>query len=126
MLFFKTGERTETALSQSGPTRAPRYDCIATVRINGFDGRAILRNINQGGFRMESKTYAALTVNEHYTLEIQPEEVANVNSFGLTVEVRWIRSTEHNFNVGFRIIKQSADRAFEKYLEYIKNINVRH
>jgi hypothetical protein len=123
-MFFKPKEKTENIPLPS--SRAPRYDCIAEVRINGFEGKAILRNINQGGFRMESKTYAAITVGETYILVIQPEKDSHLNAFELKVEVRWIKSTEYSFNAGFRVVERPSDRTFEKYLEYIKNMGLRH
>jgi hypothetical protein len=60
-------------------------------------------------------------VDESYTFVILPEESSGLDSFELEVEVRWRRSTEHSFNAGFRVIKTPSGRAFEKYLEYIKN-----
>jgi hypothetical protein len=72
---------------------------------------------------MESRTYAAISVGEHYTMQITPEESAAVHPFIIEVEVRWVRSTEKNFNAGFLIIKPSADRSLEKYINYVKAKN---
>jgi hypothetical protein len=118
-MFFRSKKETGEVPAEA-PARAPRYDCIAEVRINGFEGKAVLRNINQGGFRMESKTYVAVIEGESYSFIILPEGDSHVEPFELTVEVRWRRSTERSFNAGFRII-ETPSRTFEKYLEYIKN-----
>jgi hypothetical protein len=117
-MFFKKKQKIKQSSSEETP-RAPRYDCVARVSINGFEGEAVLRNINRGGFRMESRTYAAITVGERYTMQIKPEASANLPPFELNVEVRWIQSSETSFNSGFLIIKPSADQSFEKYIDHI-------
>jgi hypothetical protein len=119
MLKFR--EKTKDA----GPgvqinSRLPRYSTLARVRINGFEGEAVLRNINEGGFRMESKTYAAISPGEHYIMLISPEKSAEIPRFELEVEGRWIRSTEKTFNAGFLIVKSPADHSMERYLNHIK------
>jgi hypothetical protein len=100
--------------------RSPRYSTIARVSINGFEGEAILRNINEGGFRLESKTYAAITPGKHYTMWISPEESSAISRFELEVEGRWIRSAEDSFNAGFLIVKLPAGRLMERYIDHIK------
>jgi hypothetical protein len=118
MLFKKT-ERPENGEDSTDNRRMPRYSSFAHVRINGFEGQALLRNINQGGFRMESRTYAAITLGEHYIMEIAPEASTNIRPFSLEVEVRWVQSTEKNFNAGFLIVKPPTDRSLEKYIDYV-------
>jgi hypothetical protein len=118
MLFVKRKKKTE-AVEQQAP-RAPRYTCVVKVGINGFEGEAALKNISTGGFLMESKTYAAITVGEHYTMRIKPEDASGMKLFELEVEVRWIQSTETKFSAGFLVVRPPADRSFEKYLDYIK------
>jgi hypothetical protein len=119
-MFFKKEQKAGQPASGEMP-RLPRYGCVAKISINGFEGEAVLRNINQGGFRMESKTYAALTANEHYTIRIRPEAAAGIEPFELEVEARWIQSTENSFNSGFLVTKRTADKSFEKYIDYIKS-----
>jgi hypothetical protein len=123
--MFFTKKQTAAAVSQGSTEnrREPRYSAWAQIQINGFEGMALLRNINQGGFRMESKTYAAISVGEHYTMRIAPETSAAVPPFTSEVEVRWVRSTEKNFNAGFLIITPPADRSLEKYINYVKAKN---
>jgi hypothetical protein len=100
--------------------RAPRYATSANVSINGFEGMAVLRNVSNSGFCMVSRTYAALSPGMLYTLWLSPETDSNINSVELTVMVRWIRSTESNFTVGFSVSKFPSDRSFEKYINYVK------
>jgi hypothetical protein len=135
MVFFKKKYKAEGARAdgtiEGSPgenpgndnPRAPRYRCVAHVTVNGFDGMAALRNVSVGGFRMESRTYAAITVGERYTMTIQPEEAAGLDAFELEVEVRWVQSAETSFNAGFLVIRQSAGRAFAAYINYIEEKN---
>jgi hypothetical protein len=124
MAFFKKKQKAEKSSGDGNPRdknpRSPRYTCVAHVTVNGFDGKAVLRNISNGGFRMESRTYAAITVGDHYTMTIEPENEAGLKAFELEVEVRWVQSTETSFNSGFLVSRRPADRAFEKYINYIE------
>jgi hypothetical protein len=119
MLFAKNKEKVEAAKLP----RRPRYRCVARVGINGFEGEAVLKNINLGGFLMESRTYAAIAVGEHYTMQIKPEDASRLKPFELEVEVRWIQSAETKFSAGFLVVKFPVDRSFEKYVDYIKALN---
>lgn len=119
-MFFKKRQMTGQPSSRE-MSRAPRYGCVARIGIKGFEGEAVLRNINQGGFRMESKTFAAITAREHCTIRIKPEAASGIKPFELEVEVRWIQSTEKSFNAGFLVVRPSADKHFEKYIDYIKS-----
>jgi hypothetical protein len=118
-MIFATKQKTNTPVPDESP-RAPRYSSVARVCINGFEGEAVLRNISTGGFRLESRTYAAITVGEHYVMQIKPETASKLPPFELEVEVRWIQSTETNFTSGFLIVRPPSGRSLENYIEYIK------
>jgi vacuolar-type H+-ATPase subunit D/Vma8 len=118
MLFAKDKKKVEAVQKQ--PPRAPRYRCVVRAGINGFEGEAVLKNISSGGFLMESRTYAAIAVGEHYTIQIKPEAASGVKLFELEVEVRWIQSTETKFSAGFLVTKPPVDRSLEKYVDYVK------
>ncbi|MDR0721740.1 MAG: methyl-accepting chemotaxis protein [Treponema sp.] len=102
-------------------TRAPRYKAKALVSINEFEGNALLSNINLGGFSIASKTFAAIVPGESYTMKITPDTMVNIDSFELTVHVRWIRSTVSRFTAGFSI--QDSESGFETYVNYLKRNN---
>jgi hypothetical protein len=121
-MIFTAKKKTGKSVIKENP-RPPRYISIARVGINGFEGEAVLRNISTGGFRMESRTYAAIGVGDHYTMQIKPEAASSLRPFELEIEVRWIQSTETRFNSGLLVIKPPIDRSFEKYVDYIKTRN---
>ncbi|MDR1900440.1 MAG: hypothetical protein LBQ55_10560 [Treponema sp.] len=123
MLLFKKKRTGKTLSASKENPRLPRYTCVARLTINGFEGEAVLRNIGAGGFCMESRTYAAITVGDRYVMTIQPEKAAGLKAFELEVEVRWVQSAETKFNSGFLISKPPAGGALEKYIEYIKSRN---
>jgi hypothetical protein len=116
-MIFANKQKIKLSASREKP-RSPRYLCVAHVLINGFDGEAVLRNISNGGFCMESRTYAAITAGEQYIMQIKPEAAANINPFDLEVEVRWVRSTEISFTSGFLLVKAPAARSFKQYIEW--------
>jgi hypothetical protein len=118
-MWFKTKKKVEKEPLDSSP-RAPRYNSVARVRINGFEGEAVLRNVSIGGFRMESRTYAAIQVGERYTIRIQPEHSPNAGAFELEVEVRWVQSSETSFSSGFLIVSVPVNAYYVKYIDSIK------
>jgi hypothetical protein len=120
MFFMTKKENAAKNPPEVLPVRAPRYNSIARVRINGFEGEAVLRNVSIGGFRMESRTYAAVKAGEYYTMWIQPEAAAGIERFKLDVEVRWIQSSETSFAAGFLIVSAPTDNSYEKYIDSIK------
>jgi hypothetical protein len=121
MLLFKKKTKPDDDRSSSGPSpRQPRYDCIAIVKINGFEGQAVLRNISIGGFRMESRTFAAMELGEQYSMQIVPDAETGLNPFEVKVEVRWIKSDVTSFNVGFLIVNPASDRLITKYIDFLK------
>jgi hypothetical protein len=122
-MFFTKKKETKDQASFQKNLRAPRYTCVAHVCINGFDGEAVLRNINQGGFCMESRTYAAINVGDHHAMQIIPEASANIKPFDMEVEARWVKSTETSFSVGFLILKCPSGKLFETYINHIKDRN---
>jgi hypothetical protein len=117
-LSKKKQSAAETAAQEQ--RREPRYSTLARVRVNGFEGEAVLRNINSGGFRMESRTYAAISVGERYGMKIIPESASNISPFDLEIEARWVQNTEKSFNSGFQIAGSPGDKTFDRYLNYIK------
>jgi hypothetical protein len=118
-LFFRK-RKTEKNTADEKMMRAPRYVSLAMISINGFEGQAALRNVSTGGFCMESRTFASMDIGASYGIRVTTEEHAGINSFELTVEVRWILSSLERFSVGFRVI-QGGGRSFERYVEYLKD-----
>jgi hypothetical protein len=119
MFLARKKQPTEEDLAQE-QRREPRYSTVARVRVNGFEGEAVLRNINSGGFRMESRTYAAITVGERYGMRIIPEGASNIPPFDLEIEVRWVQNAEKSFNTGLLVINRADTRAFDRYVNYVK------
>jgi hypothetical protein len=120
MAFFKKRKDSPQNDGAQMPSREPRHSCIASVRINGFEGEAIITNISPSGYCMESKTYAALAPGERHVMRLQPEASSNLRAFDMEVEVRWIKSSETRFSAGFLILERPADRSLEKYIDYVR------
>jgi hypothetical protein len=122
-MLFKRKKPADEQDSANLISRMPRYNSVAHITINEFSGKALLRNISSGGFCMESKTYVALTPGDRYVMCLLPEMNSGVKPFEITVEVRWVKSTESKFSTGLAISEYSADRSFAKYLGYVKGRN---
>jgi hypothetical protein len=122
----KETKNKESRELKQPPLRAPRFNTLARVSINGFEGEAVLKNISVGGFCMESRTYAAITPGERYIMRILPESSFNLSPFELEVEGRWVQSTEKKFSSGFLIAMPPPNRALEKYIEQIQEHSPNH
>jgi hypothetical protein len=97
----------------------PRYGNLALVSIDGYEGVAVLRNISQSGFRLESKTFVDMESGSVHTMQISPETSSGIRSFEIKVEVRWIQSSREKFSVGLMII-QGESRILHRYIEFLK------
>lgn len=95
-----------------------RYQSMVHIRIHGFDGHALIRNINTSGLCMASKTYVTINRNEIHKMQIVPEEAANLSMIEMEVEARWTRTTQKNFAVGFKTLQNNSTlNAYVAYLE---------
>jgi hypothetical protein len=117
MAFFKKKKEEED--KDEAVQRSPRYNSVAGVYINGFDGQALLKNISVGGFCMQSKTFAALVPGEEYGMKISPEKPSGLDAFDVEVEVRWVRSEVSRFEAGLLIAGSPSVREMEKYINYL-------
>ncbi|MDR1249860.1 MAG: PilZ domain-containing protein [Treponema sp.] len=123
MAFFKRQKEVSKNDNALKPSREPRHTCIASIRINGFEGEALITNISSSGYCMESRTYAALAPGERHVMRLEPEALSNLRAFDMEVEVRWVKSSETRFSAGFQIIKRPTDRSFEKYIDYVRDLS---
>jgi hypothetical protein len=126
VLFFKPKRKfQENDLDSDQPSqvkRAPRYGSLALVGINGYEGMAVLRNISQSGFRLESKTFVDMDMGAVYVMQITPEASSGISQFEIPVEIRWIESSPEKFIAGF-MLTQSSNRLFQKYVEYCSRVS---
>ncbi|MDR2193567.1 MAG: hemerythrin family protein [Treponema sp.] len=100
--------------------KAERYICNAGISINGFDGFAVLKNINMHGFCMASKTYITIAPHETLATRIIPEGVTGIDAFDLNVEVIWVKSTPILFTAGFLIKEKTDVKPFQQYIAHLK------
>jgi hypothetical protein len=119
MFFFKIKEEEKKEKSVPVVNRAPRYESLAAVNINGYEGMAVLRNISQFGFRMESKTFVEIEVGSVYTIRISPPLFTGIREFDTAVEVRWAQSSPEKFSMGL-MIAHGGSRFFQRYANFIK------
>ncbi|MDR2793971.1 MAG: hemerythrin family protein [Treponema sp.] len=97
-----------------------RYACHAGIGIKGFEGFAVLKDINRGGFCMVSKTSITIAPKETLAIRIIPEGVTGIAAFDLTVEVRWVKSTPNLFMAGFFVKEAGGITQLQQYLAYLK------
>jgi hypothetical protein len=57
--------------------------------------------------------------NVSYKVEVIPEAAAEIGSFEITVESRWIRTGGYSCEVGFRITASPKGKLFQRYVDYL-------
>jgi hypothetical protein len=121
-MFFSKKNKKADEDDESLVPRAPRYDSLALIRVNGFEGEALLKNISVTGFCMQSKTYANLTPGNKYIMRVFPEDSSGLDAIEAEVEVRWVRSEVSKFEVGLLVSKYTGagGKNMEKYVDYLK------
>jgi hypothetical protein len=120
MLFFKSAKKEMAERPPALLSRPPRYECLPTVGINGYEGLAVLRNVSETGFRMESKTFVEIETGASYLIRISPEPVTGIKPFEVTVEVRWALSSPEKFALGL-MVTQANDRSFQRYVDFLRS-----
>ena len=97
-----------------------RYRTLAIARIKGDkESEYLLRDLSITGCRIECPGYTEIDINEQYHLEVLPEDAANISSFRLKVESKWIKTGGDSIEVGFRIMESPKGRSFPRYVDYL-------
>jgi hypothetical protein len=98
----------------------PRYRTLAQARIpDVLEGESLLKDLSITGCCVECTVFVDVTPNARYQLEIEPESAANIGSFQLAVEVKWIRSGDYSSEVGFNIVASPRGKLFQRYVDYL-------
>jgi hypothetical protein len=119
-MFFLKSKKEIIDDTEEKVARAPRYDSFAAIRVNGFEGEALLKNVSITGFCMESRTVANLKPGEKYFIQVIPESSTGLTQFDVEVEVRWARSEVSKFDVGLLLTQTQSQKELEKYINFLK------
>ena len=84
-----------------------------------FTGEALLKDISITGCRVECSMHVDIHENSEFSITIHPEDNADINSFDLLVECKWIHSGSYSCDIGFDIKKSPGKRDFERYVDYL-------
>jgi hypothetical protein len=97
-----------------------RYAAHGAARIEGaFEGEALLKNISITGCCIECTMHVDIKPNVEYTIEIIPENIANIGRFELIAECRWVRVEGYSRNIGFVITTSPKGKPFQRYVDYL-------
>jgi hypothetical protein len=100
--------------------RNPRYRTLAQVKIPGvLEGESLLKDLSITGCCIECTAYVDIKLNSKYQLEIEPESASNIGDFQLSVESKWIRSSDYSSEIGFNIIASPKGKLFQRYVDYL-------
>jgi hypothetical protein len=97
-----------------------RYPTHARARIPSvFEGEAFLRDISITGCCIECTINIDIKHNASYKVEIIPESLAEIGSFEVTAECRWIRTGGYSCEIGLRIVASPKGKLFQRYVDYL-------
>ena len=97
-----------------------RYTSQARVRMPGIlEGDALLKDFSVSGCCIESTIRIDVALNKTYNIEIIPEKASNVKKFVISAEVRWIRTVDYTFYVGFFIAVSPKGKLFQHFVDYV-------
>ena len=98
----------------------PRYQSLAHVRIPGVSGgENILKDISVTGCCVECTGATDLQAGTQYRIEIEPELIANIGKFKLTVERKWVQNDDYATVLGFFIVASPKGKQFQHYVDYL-------
>jgi hypothetical protein len=97
-----------------------RYRTLAHARIPGvLGGENLLKDLSITGCCVECTSCADIKPENQYQIEILPESAANIGSFALTVQSKWVRSGGYASEVGFAIVASPKGKLFQRYVDYL-------
>jgi len=100
--------------------KSVRYPTHARARIpNAFEGEAFLRDLSVTGCCIECTMNVDIKPNVSYKVEILPEAAAEIGSFEIVTESRWIRTGGYSCEVGLRIVASPKGKLFQRYVDYL-------
>ena len=97
-----------------------RYQTLAKAKIKGVsEGEVLLTDISVTGCRVECTTYSEMMPDIQYKLEVLPESAANIGTFDLLVESKWIRTGNYTCEIGLTIVESPKGKHFQRYVDYL-------
>jgi hypothetical protein len=100
--------------------RSLRYQTLAKARIEGTsEGEILVKDISITGCCVECTVYIDVKPNTQYRIEVSPETSANIGSFELVAESKWVRTSGYSCEIGFSILESPKGRSFQRYVDYL-------
>ena len=97
-----------------------RYQTLAKAKIEGVsEGETLLKDLSVTGCCVESTSYSEIKFNTLYKLEIIPESAAEIGTFHLVAESKWIRTGGYSGEIGFTIVESPKGKQFQRYVDYL-------
>ncbi|MDR2729794.1 MAG: PilZ domain-containing protein [Treponema sp.] len=99
----------------------PRYRTMGHARITGeISGELLLKDISITGCCLECTTICDIIQDKKYKIVILPEIAANIETFEIEAECRWIRSADYVTELGFLVVASPRGKGFQRYVDYLE------
>jgi hypothetical protein len=97
-----------------------RYQTLASARMEGVtEGEIIVKDLSITGCCVECTVHGDFKPNCQHTIVIIPETAANIGSFDLPVETKWVRSSNYSCEIGLSIVESPRGKSFQRYVDYL-------
>jgi hypothetical protein len=97
-----------------------RYRTLAHARIPGvLEGECLLRDLSVTGCCVECTALVDIEPDTQCRIEVIPENAAQIGSFDLTVQSKWVRSRGYASEAGFAIVASPRGKPFQRYVDYL-------
>lgn len=100
--------------------KSTRFESSAIVKIAEIGNEQFfLKDISVTGCRIKCPSGSVIAPNKQFTLQIMPEREANIDSFTISSEPKWIHVDRNACEIGFPIIESPKGKQFQYYLDYL-------
>ena len=97
-----------------------RFQTFAAVKIKGRKEQEFpLKDLSITGCRIECPAELVIMPDKHYTFHVIPEAAAEIDSFDIDVESKWVRIRGQSCESGFSILKSPKGKQFQRYVDYL-------
>jgi hypothetical protein len=97
-----------------------RYQTLARARMEGVtEGEIVVKDLSITGCCVECTVHGDFKPDCLHKIVIIPETAANIGSFELSVETKWVRSSNYSSDIGFSIIESPKGKSFQRYVDYL-------
>ena len=97
-----------------------RFETLAKVKIKEIGKEEFtLKDLSVTGCKVECPIDKDIMPNMRFKLKIIPESAAEIDSFSISAEAKWVRVGVCTCEAGFLFLESPKGKQFQRYVEYL-------